>query len=472
MFQKRIPLLLSITLALELILSGCNLVTPTPSTSLPPAASPNNLPAGSTPTIGASIPGGMQIRFLNLSDGATVVGTYDENGKPLVIVQIEVTGQAPLFVDLTANGIPALDGNKRDLEVGNTGGVIPFSVDLSWSPVNGGGGYTLVASALDNDKQGVQTTIHVMVTGIPEFTPTPPPPDRAGAQQRISELIHQEYGVTIPKPSVLRFDSPQSPGFSRWIGAAYYQGMRYYIDLYDDTTFAWSNGDYSDPAHRLNVDYWVYCRPSGNYRVLTVFVDYGNTGANREDVLAQVPVVVDMVNGLYTVFSASQGLSEQLMHIEADAVYISPPPAPGEFLTADQILTLTGKDPSSYDFLMEIDLDANATVAARYFSDILEAGGGVALQGCGTGNKYGIINIWSSIPSAAEVQGGLVMDFDHELSHMFGMMDNWPYRWGVVSPNGISLDDWIPYVLFGWTDTDGDGIPEIIDPNPYGTTNP
>jgi hypothetical protein len=192
----------------------------------------------------------------------------------------------------------------------------------------------------------------------------------------------------------------------------------------------------------------------------------------RDDVLAKVPVVVDMVNGLYADFALSQGLSAPLMHVEADAAYVSPPPASGEFLTADQIRSLTGKDPSAYDFLMQIDLDVNATLAQRYFADILVPGGGVALQGCGTENKFGIINIWSSIPVASDVEGGLIMDFDHELSHMFGMMDNWPYRQGVVSPNGITYDDWIPYVMFGWTDADGDGIPEIIDPMPYGTTNP
>ena len=35
-----------------------------------------------------------------------------------------------------------------------------------------------------------------------------------------------------------------------------------------------------------------------------------------------------------------------------------------------------------------------------------------------------------------------------------------------------SSDDWIPYDLFGWSDTDGDGVPEIIDPTPYGTSGP
>lgn len=476
MFLKRSPFILSIVLALALILSSCNLVRPAATTPLLPAASPTNLPGGapsvgSTPTGDSPPIGGMQVRFVNWTDGGTVPAALDADGRPLVMVQMEVTGKVPAIVTLTANGFPAVDAGGHDLVAANASGALPFTGEIPWSPMNGGGDYTLVASAMDNDKQFVQATVHVTVTGIPVFTPTPPPPEMAGAQRRISELIQSQFGVAIPKPSVYRFDAPQHPNNSRWIGSAYYKGTRYYIDLYDDKHYAWSNNAYSDPAHRLNGDKWVLCRPSGTFRVLTVFVDYGNTGANRDEVLAKVPVVVSWLNGLYANFALSQGLSVPLMRVEADAAYVSPPPAPGEFLTADQIRTLTGKDPSAYDFLMQIDLDANATLAASYFSDFLEPGGGVALQGCATGNKLGIINIWSSIPDAREVEGGLVMDFNHELSHLFGMMDNWPFI-SATGPDGLTMSDWIPYVMFSWTDTDGDGIPEIIDPTPYGTTNP
>ncbi len=460
-FQKRSPFILGIVLALGLILAGCSLPVASPTTV--PSALPS---VDSTPSVSSTPAIGMLVRFVNLTNGGTVAGTFDENGKPLVMIQVEVTGLAPLTVTLTANGldVPGAADNQA--------GVTPFTGEIRWSPLNGGGQYTLVASAMDNEKQIVQAAVHVTVTGIPVFTPTPPPPDMVEAQRRISELIQQEFGVSVPKPSVYRFDAPQRPDISRWIGSAYYDGTHYYIDLYDDTHYAWSNSDYSDPAHRKGGDKWVICRPSGTFRVLTVFVDYGNTGTDRAAALAQVPMVVDWLNGLYTNFSISQGQTEPLMRVEADAAYVSPPPAPGEFLTVDQIRSLTGKDPSAYDFLMQIDLDANAALASHYFSDILEPGGGVALQGCGTGNKYGIINIWSSVPAASDLKGGLVMDFDHELSHLFGMLDNWPFIQGATGPDGAPVDDWIPYVMFGWTDADGDGIPEIIDPTPYGTTNP
>jgi len=471
MFPERSPFVLRFVLLLDLILSGCNF----------PAVAPADVPVtvppdGSTPTSGltsidVSTPtGGMQIRFVNLTDGGTVPAVLDADGRPLVLVQVEVTGKVTQGVTLTANGFPAVDAGGHDLAAANAGGALPFTGEIPWSPMNGGGDYTLVALAMDNDKQFAQATVHITVTGIPVFTPTPPPPDLTAAQQRISELIQQQFGVSIPKPSVYRFDAPQQPNISRWIGSAYYHGVRYYIDLYDDTHFAWSTSDYSDPAHLVSGGKWVLCRPNGTFRVLTVFVDYGNTGANRDEVLAKVPAVVSWLNGLYTTSALNQGLSTSLMRVEADAAYVSPPPAPGEFLTADQIRSLTGKDPSAYDFLMQIDLDANGTLANRYFSDYLEPGGGVALQGCGAENKFGIVNIWSSVADSSVV-GGLVMDFNHELSHLFGMVDNWPYV-SAAGPDGMIIDDWIPYVMFGWTDSDGDGIPEIIDSTPYGTTNP
>jgi hypothetical protein len=35
-----------------------------------------------------------------------------------------------------------------------------------------------------------------------------------------------------------------------------------------------------------------------------------------------------------------------------------------------------------------------------------------------------------------------------------------------------TVDDWIPYTMFAWTDTDGDHVPEILDTTPYGTSGP
>jgi hypothetical protein len=482
MIVKRTAHGLCMVIIVGMILSSCNLVrSATQSPVLPDLSSTqaplSAVPGGvSTSTIAASSDlnpsgsGGMQITILNLTDGGTTPAGINSDGRPLVMVQFQVTGSAPLIVNMTANGLLVVDAGGHGLEVANTGGVVPFSGEIPWSPANGGGEYTLVLTAMTGDKQFATATVHVTVTGILAFTPTPPPLDEAGAQRRISELIQQNFNVTIPKPSVARIDSPQNPAMSRWVGSAYFKGTRYYIDLYDDTHYAWSNAPYSDPAHRTGGNNWVLCRPAGNFRVLTIFVDYGNTGTDRNTALAKVPVVVDWLNGLYTNFAVSQGQSQAFMHVEADAAYVSPPPSPGDFMTAAQVLSLTGKDPSNYDFVMQIDLDANGTLVGRNFTGIIESGGGVALQGCGSGSKTGIINIYSSISQSTDLEGALVMDYNHELSHLFGMMDNW-LAVAAPGPDGLTIDDWIPYILFGWTDSDGDGIPEIIDPTPYGNTN-
>jgi len=489
MFCKQSASLSWFVIILALTLWSCNLFTPAPVNMTPAPATwaPDIgfMPTNTTSAVATNTPSteptntsssssvssnGMQLRFINLTDSDTVSTTLDANGRPLVMVQVEVTGKAPMVVDLEANGLPAVDEVGQIVEALNTKGVLPFIAEIPWSPPNGGGEYTLVATALDNDKQIAEVTAHVTVTGVATFTPLPPPLSQEQTTRRVSELFQEKYSVTIPAPSLQRFDFPKNPTRSRWIAAAYYKGMRYYVQIFDDAHIEWSNGEYSDTTHRLNKDIY-FCRPAGTYRVLVIFVDYGNTGTVREDALVKVPVVVDWLNGLYTSFATSQGFASAPLRIEADAAYVASPPVLGELLTAEQISTLAGKNPSSYDFLMQIDLDVNATYAARYFSDFLIPGGGIALQGCGA-NKFGVINIWSSVTDSRDLLGGLVMDFNHELSHLFGMMDDWPPQLGATGPEGIPADDWIPYVLFGWTDTDGDGIPEIIDPTPYGTTGP
>jgi hypothetical protein len=425
-----------------------------------------------SPTAGAATSGGFQIRFTNFTDRGTLDATLDSQGKPQVVLHFEVTGLVPFIVTMTANGIN-IPGEAR-----NPNGSLPFDGQIQWSPLNGGGTYTLVAYATSADKQSAQATATVTVTGVAAFTPTPPPLDRSAAQLRFSELFKQLDGITIPAPSLQRFDFPQSPEYSRWISSIYYKGQRYYIELYDDTHYvAEPTLPYSDPAHRINNSSFTLCRPAGNYKILVVYVDYGNLTVDKADALTQVPIFATWTDQLYNDFARSQGFSASPLSIQADGAWIATPPSPGALLTRAQILAGTGIDASKYDFVIQIDLDQNNTTGLKHWPGLLDQGGGVALQGCGAYDKSGEVNIWSVVMQTRGtkdfVHGTLSMDFNHELSHLFGMLDNWPFSPGsITSPDGARHDDWIPYVNFGWTDTDGDGIPEIVDPTPYGTLGP
>jgi hypothetical protein len=477
-------LTLKVLLACTLLLAGCNLprVAPT-SAPLSPGTLPVNPPSASPseePTNPSSA-GGMQVRFVNVTEGGSIPAVMaqsqtDSLQRPLVILQVEVTGGATLDITLTANGAPALDESNRTSVATNLSGAAPFTGEIRWSPMNGGGEYTLVAIAMDANKQVAQATIHVTVTGVTAFTSTPPPLDQAAAFRRISNIIQQTYGVTIPKAPIQRFDFPNLPGRSRWIGAAYYTGERYYVELYDDSHYELSPGEYADPAHRSSRLYYVYCKPAGLYRVLILFVDYGNvSGVDQKAALAQVPLMADWLNQQYTNFAISQGFASAPMQVEVAGAFVAAPPSPGNLLRVDEIRSLTGFDANAYDLVIQIDFDANNTYANTHWPGLFpDVGGGIALQGCGSfEDPQTRVNIWSGLDDPANVQGALFMDLSHEMSHLFGMLDSWPFTpAGLTRPDGTPGDDWIPYVMFGWTDTDGDGIPEIIDSTPYGTSGP
>ena len=452
-----------------LLLAGCSLPGSTPAATQPQGA-PMESPVSNaihTPTSTECIfcfPTATYgtIRFLNLSDGGSIAGSYDEQGRAQVMVQVEVSGANTLAVQLKANGLPQIG------EVDNKTAQDPFLAEFTWYPLTGGGDYTLLVNAMLYDKTALQATAHVTVTGIPAFTPTPPPLDLASAQQRISEIIQQDYGVSIPKPTVYRADYPQYPTVSRWIGSAWYNGYFYYVDLYDDTHYKdWRRTPYADPSHRAQNDEFTYCRPVGHYRLLVLFVDYNHYLTDPQAALADVPPMVDWMNTLFQNFASSQGLSAAPMTLEVDAAVVSPPPEPGKLLTTDQVRSLTGKEPNNFDFFIEIDLDPNVS-----FSPNFPSGGGQPMLGCSVAQNA-IISAWSSTPDDTNIQGQLVMDLNHELLHLFGMNDNWPFAGAaVIGPDGYPHDDWIPYPMLGWTDTDGDGIIEILDPTPYGTTGP
>lgn len=187
----------------------------------------------SFPTITSASTSGLQLRLVNVMDGGTIQGALDDTGNPVVTLKIEISGpSSPLFIiTMTANG-DIVPGQVR-----YTGGVLPYTAELKWSPLSGSGKYSLVVTVINDIKETAQTTAQVTVTGIPAFTDTPPPLDQAAAQKRFTQLYQQLYGIHLPAPSMQRFDFPNLPNRSRWISDAYYKGQRYYIELFDDTHY-------------------------------------------------------------------------------------------------------------------------------------------------------------------------------------------------------------------------------------------
>lgn len=51
--------------------------------------------------------------------------------------------------------------------------------------------------------------------------------------------------------------------------------------------------------------------------------------------------------------------------------------------------------------------------------------------------------------------------YHHEIGHVWG----WEHEWSDMDNTDFFITE---PVLFGWEDMDGDGVPEILDKNPYG----
>ena len=66
------------------------------------------------------------------------------------------------------------------------------------------------------------------------------------------------------------------------------EGSLYYIDLYDDGHHLESGGPYADPAHMSSSTGFTFCRPSGDFKILVAFVDYGNIPFDHEAAVADV----------------------------------------------------------------------------------------------------------------------------------------------------------------------------------------
>lgn len=300
---------------------------------------------------------------------------------------------------------------------------------------------------------------------IPTLTPYPDIPSLSSPvsvpeaiKEQITDLYQSLFGVTVPSPIISRYDV-NITNENRWVSAAYIGNRLYEIDLFDDGHVE-SDGAYVNAPDPQG--YSSHCAPKGIYRILVVIVDYHNTGFTYEQVRQSLMEGVTHLNQRYADYSSSIGLASPIFSMNVESVYINQPVRPGDFVRFSDIQNLTGIDPSTYDLVGQVDLDKDLSVAGG------SGAGGFAMDGC-SGSVNPRVNIWDGVTDEFSLQWLAPTLLDHELAHIMGWQHWWP-RWDGSEEYNLGQNDVVwPALLFGWVDSDSDGIIEINDPTPYGT---
>lgn len=458
------------------VFTSCNMPRQEAATASPPATQAESSQVGSnepvqiiSPQNGARLPEGIPIQV-----------QFTATGGPFIETDLQVDGN---FADTAAQ-----DGTSASI-----------SGTLSWDAPTGGP-HTLTVYAMKPDKATLETSVEVTVEGgtasiqtassVPQLTGAPgsiflQDPGYEKARARIIQILHDNYNLNVTAPPVgrkYRYGVTTDP----WVSAIYYHNLLIEIALYPDGQETRNiyplNGTLAPADEKYlgsNDKPIPMCRPSGTIKMLVAFVDYQNLGVSQAEAMNALTRVTTQINAVFANAAQTVGAQSAFLQFQTTGAFLSPPPPMPEFLLSpDLIKTDSGMDPSQYDLTVEVDLDASNTyrnkvlIPQKYDTFGLENGG------CGLVSSN--TNIWISLDTKDQLDGKdadtrlmstLVHEFLHAAGYPIGITGahEWPCGDGSVQDQADEcVASNLPTYMLGWTDTDGDGIPEIIDPTPYG----
>jgi hypothetical protein len=301
----------------------------------------------------------------------------------------------------------------------------------------------------------------------------------AAAFTRIVELFQSEFGLALNAPPVARKQKSANT-IDPWASNVYWGSFDYQIYLYPDGTYdAWTlpleiNMLSTEKEGAAGA---AVCTPKGEYSLLVIFVDYGNLGVSAEEAAEALEQATALANAQYGQYASTDGTPILQLHTQAAFIPVPADMPTSNELTADMIRTLTGFEITQFDWLVQVDLDATQT-ARLSWGTLEQTSFGYAMGGCDQVPEG--LDIWVNIDDASQLLGDQNRLTDtlliHEVLHLFGYpgTHSWVCNDGTIpDPSDCCGTNTIPSLELGWTDTDGDGTPEILDVvSPYGLVSP
>jgi hypothetical protein len=202
-----------------------------------------------------------------------------------------------------------------------------------------------------------------------------------------------------------------------------------------------------------------YVTPAGVFRVLVAMFTWPESVVEADRGLWEAAQA--SINDDHAAFAASRGLSRPIVTFESTNVFL-PGSSVGDPRSRSSVIAALGGrgiSASGYDFLMSIHIDPFVSEGGVAFPDVSLKPGFLAV---------GNFNSFRAPLTAGNYRSFASTAYHHEVAHHWG----WPgtHDW---SPScGGFQPPYRPFIaeptLFGWEDVDGDRIPEILDPTPYG----
>jgi hypothetical protein len=283
----------------------------------------------------------------------------------------------------------------------------------------------------------------------------PPGPSFAVLSQRVRDRYAVLYDVSVPMPvfvnSAQLSDCPEERHLltTAWLPTEV-PNVRRLITMYLSAD--------GRSAFRKS-EQLLQAVPAGRFTVLTVLLTYPET--TGEDALALLQAVQGEINDQHAQFALDRGYASPIVQFEFTNTTV---PGGELFFTPRTLAAMRaelgdrGVDVDRYDFVVVLNPDPGKI-----------EGGLAQLSWSPPYFVYmGNFGPWTTPLESRNFASMAWAAYHHEIGHHWG----WQHDWTPTCGNSARDAYFAPFItdpaLFGWEDTDGDGIPEILDSNPYG----
>ena len=257
--------------------------------------------------------------------------------------------------------------------------------------------------------------------------------DRSKANRLLKKAFSERFGIEVEHLPLI-----YSNDWEHWTSTIYYKGTLYRLYLNKDGNVGLKT--FPDLLF-----------PKGNQKVLVVIVKYKALDIENNIMLWEE--AQQEINDEHKTYAMSQGYDAPIVQFQNTNILVDS----GEIqeLRLDDITWVVNKqgvDVKDYDIVALVDLNA------------AEPSGGFGVfqsRFVKIGWFYGNIANQTDELDRDKMKGIANAVYHHEIGHVWG----WEHEWSDADNRDLFITE---PVLFGWEDMDGDGIPEILDENPYG----